>query len=144
ALALLAWCGVRVVTDVPPLWRNIEQYEQRRAVCTRLEEIVRESRDSVWVSQGIAFAYRNGAEVIAPVLVLYDFREVHPEIFDRILARVEAEEFETILVPAQFMDATPADRFRAAFREHYRVAEVVGADALMGTFTPVIVLRRAG
>jgi len=142
AVACLLWSGVRVGTDVPPLWRNIEQYEPRRAVCARLEQIVRESRDSIWVPQGIAFAYRNGAQVIAPVLVLYDFREVHPEIFDRILARVEAGEFRTILVPAQFADATPAERFRAAFRRHYRVAEVVGENALMGTFTPVMVLRR--
>lgn len=141
----LGWVGFRLAQDVPPLRRNLEAYDDRVAVVRRLEEIVRESHGSSWVPMGISLAYRNGASVVAPALILTEFRPVMPEVIQPILARLDRAEFETILLPnsATFFRLLPEAEFRPRFNAHYRIAEVVGADALMGTITPVTVLRRS-
>ena len=141
----LGWAGWRLAQDIPPLWRNLEQYEPRLAVVRRLEELVRESHGSTWAPMGISLAYRNGAPVVAPALLLAEFLPVMPEVVQPILARLDRAEFETILLPnrASFFSLLPEAEFRPRFNAHYRVAEVVGADALMGAITPVTVLRRS-
>jgi hypothetical protein len=139
----LGWTGWRLVQDVPPLWRNLEHYDERVQVAQRLEQIVQQSPGPVWTPMGIAFAYRNGAPVVAPVLIVSEFLAVMPEVIAPVLAQLDRAEFATILVPALFFELLPESEFRPRFTAHYRIAEVVGADAMMGTFTPVVVLERA-
>ena len=141
----LGWVGWRLTEDVPPLWRNLEQYDDRLAVVRRLEDIVRESHGSTWVPMGISLAYRNHAPVVAPALILAEFLPAMPEVVQPVLARLDRAEFETILLPnpATFVALLPEAEFRPRFNAHYRIAEVVGEGALMGAITPVTVLRRS-
>ena len=143
ALAL-GWVGLRLAQDVPPLWRHLESYDDRVAVVRRLETIVRESHGSAWVPMGISLAYRNGAPVIAPALILAEFLPAMPEVVEPVLARLERAEFETIVLPnpASFFSLLPEAKFRPRLDAHYRIAEVVGTDTPMGALTPFVVMRR--
>ena len=92
---------------------------------------------------GIALAYRNGAPVVAPALILAEFLPVMPDVIEPVLAQLDRAEFQTILVPNAFRDLLPEAEFRPRFNAHYRKVEVIGAGVPMGTLTPVTVLRRA-
>jgi hypothetical protein len=138
----LGWAGLRLAQDIPPLWRNLEQYESRLAVVRRLETLVREAEGPVWVPMGIALAYRNGAPVVAPALILAEFLPVTPEVVDPVLERLDRAEFQRILVPAALFELLPESEFEPRLRAHYRPAEVVGGQTLMGMITPVTVLER--
>jgi len=142
AASCLAWTGVRLSEDIPPLWRNLAQYESRLTVVRRLETLVRDAEGPVWVPMGIALAYRNGAPVVAPALILAEFLPVYPEVVTPVLERLDRAEFQRILVPALLFDLLPASEFEPRFRAHYRPVEVVGGETLMGTITPVTVLER--
>lgn len=143
ALLCLAWTGWRLGQDMPPLWRNLDHYPERVAVMQRLEQIVQESHGSVWCPMSIALAYRNGAPVVAPALILAEFLPAMPDVTAPVLAQLDRAEFETILVPNAFRDLLPEDEFRPRFNAHYRMVEIVGMGVPMGTFTPVTVLRRS-
>jgi hypothetical protein len=91
----------------------------------------------------IALAYRNGAPVVAPVLILTEFLPSMPDVIDPVLAQLDRAEFEAILVPNLFFDLMPETEFRRRFSARYKIAEVVGADTPMGMVTPVVVLRRS-
>jgi len=144
AALVLLWTAFRLVDDSPPLWRNLAQHESRLAVMRRLETLVREADGPVWVPMGISLAYRNGAPVVAPALILAEFLPVMPEVIEPILARLDRAEFQTILLPnrGSFFSLLPDSEFEPRFRAHYRPVEVVGGETLMGTITPVTVLER--
>ena len=142
AVLCLAWVAGRLAEDSRPLWRNLAQYDSRLAVVRRLETLVRDSKGEVWVPMGISLAYRNGAPVVAPALILAEFLPVTPAVLAPLLARLDRAEFERILVPALLFDLLPEGELEPRFRAHYRPTEVVGGETQMGIITPVVVLER--
>jgi hypothetical protein len=141
AALCLAWTGWRVAEDAPPLWHRIAAHDEGLAAARRLDATVRAARGPVWIPTEIALALHHGLPVVSPAAILFEFRH-DPEVRRPILARIEAAEFSTVLLPDGLFSLLPEPEFAPVLRARYRPVEVIGSSPSIGTFGSVTVLER--